>query len=260
MLDRLKRYLIYAAVFLVLLGLAGLTGYCARDRAARREAAQAARSADEAALRAAGALTAERATRDQLETEASALSDQLARLRAVVPGVEVREVTRWRTEACQVGGAPLPEPPIVAGCGAPTRPCLLRPGDSLDVRAVEATVESASGARGLVGQAEVWRLTPPETLLGRAPVKSGRIVASDADLSTRNEAPDAGVFVGLGGGAIDAPGGVVPALASVAVGPPIRSSRWHVWAHGAISTSTVRVGSETVRPWTITGGLGRWFR
>lgn len=257
-MNRLRRYAIYAAVLLLLLGIAGLAGYCARDRAAQREAAAARRVADETALRAAGALTAERATRDQVEREAAALTDQLARLRAAVPDAEVREVVRWQTAACSVSGDPLPEP-VVAGCGAPTRPCLLRIGDQIDVRAVEATVEAASGARGLVGQAEVWRLTPPETLLARAPLKSGRILVSDADLSGAKTPPDFGTFVGVGAGVLDAPGGLVPTLGSVVVGPPIRSSRWHWWGDVAVATRTERVGTDSVRPWSVHGGIGRTF-
>lgn len=191
-MNRLKRYAIYAAV-LLLLGIAGLCGYCARDKAACQEAAAARRTADETALRAAGALTAERATRDELERESAVLRDQLARVRASVPDAEVREVERWRTETVPAS-CPVEEP-VVAGCGAPTRPCLLRPGDQIDVRAVEATVETSSGARGLVGSAEVWSGT---RRIAAAPFSGGRYLSVEPDLPRAKTPPRWAATAGYG--------------------------------------------------------------
>lgn len=153
-MTRWQRYGIAALIAVLLLAVAATVGWCVRDRAARQTAAQAQLAADDAALSAAGAIVAERASRERVESEAADLRAQLARLRAMVPSVEVREVERWRTETVPAS-CPIDEP-VVAGCGAPTRPCVLRLGDPVEVRGVEAAVETASGARALVGSAEVW--------------------------------------------------------------------------------------------------------
>ena len=131
-MTRPQRLGIYALAALLLLAAAGAAGWIVRDRAARQRAAEAQRAADDAALHAAGAIVAERASRERVEREAGELRDQLARLRAAVPSVEVREVERWRTETVPAS-CPVEEP-TVAGCGAPSRPCVLRLGDPVRPR------------------------------------------------------------------------------------------------------------------------------
>lgn len=191
-MTRWQRYGIAALIAVLLIAVAAAVGWCARDRAARQTAAQAQMAADDAALRASGAIVAERASRERVESEAADLRDQLARLRSAVPSVEVREVERWRTETVPAS-CPIDEP-IVAGCGAPTRPCLLRVGDPVEVRGVEARVESSSGATAMVGQAEVWSGTRK---IASAPFAGG-ILLSEADLPRANVPPRWAATAGYG--------------------------------------------------------------
>lgn len=192
-MTRWQRYGIAALIAVLLIAVAAAVGWCARDRAARQTAAQAQMAADDAALRASGAIAAERTSRERVESEAADLRDQLARLRAAVPSVEVREVERWRTETVPAS-CPIDEP-VVAGCGAPTRPCVLRLGDPVEVRGVEATVETASGARALVGSAEVWSGTRK---IASAPFRDGRFSIAEADLPRANVPPRWAATAGYG--------------------------------------------------------------
>ncbi|MEN6631262.1 MAG: hypothetical protein ABFD84_02435 [Candidatus Polarisedimenticolia bacterium] len=196
-MTRWQRYGLAALVALVLLAVAATCGYCARDRRAREDAAQAQaaarRASDEAALRASGAIVAERVSREAAQHAAEALADQIAALRAAAPTVEVREVTRWQT-ATVPASCPAAEP-IVAGCGVPTRPCVLRVGDPVEVRGVEATVETASGARALVGSAEVWSGT---RRIASAPFRDGRFSIAEADLPRANVPPRWAATAGYG--------------------------------------------------------------
>lgn len=192
-MTRWRKYGIAALIAVLLLAVAAACGWCARDRAARQTASQAQQAADAAALHAAGAIVAERASRERVESEAADLRDQLSRLRAAVPSVEVREVTRWQT-ATVPASCPAAEP-IVAGCGVPTRPCVLRVGDPVEVRGVEARVETASGARALVGSAEVWSVT---RRIASAPFRDGRFSIAEADLPRANVPPRWAATAGYG--------------------------------------------------------------
>ena len=193
----LKRYALLALCAVLLLAIAATCGYCARDSRARQDAAQAQaaakRASDEAALAASGAIVAERTSREAAQHAAEALADQIAALRRAAPSVEVREVERWRTETVPAS-CPV-EPPVVAGCGAPSRPCVLRLGDPVELRGVEATVETASGARALVGSAEVWSGT---RRIAAAPFRDGRFSVADADLPRPKSPPRWAATAGYG--------------------------------------------------------------
>ena len=195
-MTTLKRYSLLALCAVLLLAIAATCGYCARDRRARQEAAQAQaaarRASDEAALAASGAIVAERVSREAAQHAAEALADQVAALRRAAPTAEIREVVRWRTETAPAS-CPVEEP-VVAGCGAPTRPCVLRLGDPVEVRGVEATVET-SGARALVGSAEVWSGT---RRIAAAPFRDGRFSVADADLPREKTPPKWAATAGYG--------------------------------------------------------------
>lgn len=196
-MTTIRRYALLALCAVLLLAVAATAGYCARDRRAREDAAQAQaaarRASDEAALRASGAIVAERVSRDAAQHAAEALADQIAALRSAAPTVEVREVTRWQT-ATVPASCPAAEP-IVAGCGVPTRPCVLRVGDPVEVRGVEATVETASGARALAGSAEVWSGTRK---IASAPFRDGHYLVAEADLPRANTPPRWAATAGYG--------------------------------------------------------------
>jgi hypothetical protein len=163
--------LIAGALVALLLG----AGYCAGRRSQRSVIA----AAETRALAASGALTASEATRAELEYSAQELAGELARVRATVPTATVREVIRWRSAPMVATGTPpasTPESPEDCPAGNdPKSPddCLVPTGAVLDVRVTEARVASDAGAWGLVGRAEVWRLTPlPETRIADGPLRA----------------------------------------------------------------------------------------
>ena len=80
-MTTIRRYAVGALCAVLLLAIAATCGYCARDRRAREEAAQAQaaarRASDEAALAASGAIVAERTSREAAQHAAEELADHI---------------------------------------------------------------------------------------------------------------------------------------------------------------------------------------
>jgi len=146
-------------------------GQLERERTAAREARAA---ADSAALREAGALGAHEATASELR---AALADADARLREAlasaqraVPGARDTSVLTGSTgpvtapdqRGAGPGAAACDTPPSSQPAAAPiSDTCLLRAGDTGEVRADVAELVTEAGASALVGALSCWRTSPP---------------------------------------------------------------------------------------------------
>lgn len=264
-MNTLRKYAIAAVVGLLLLAAAATFGYCARDRRAQHEAVQAARTADAVALRAAGALAAERVSRAQVEAQLGGMRADVERLKNAVPGTHVVEVVRWRTETIHAGGTPLPAEPVVAGCGKPTfggadRGCVLRLGDLFRIDVDEVRLETENGAKAITAEAAVIRTTGSEESLGKGKIRidASRLLVAPAAVGGKDAVADAGrPLFGGGLGLHDGLGGAVPMAGVLAVGRPIKKTAWRPYISGAIGLSTVRVGNEERRPVTAFAGFVR---
>lgn len=264
-MNTLRKHAILAVVGLLLLSAAATLGYCARDHRARQEAAQAARTADAAALGAAGALAAERVSREQAEAELGGTRAEVERLKKAVPGTEVVEVLKWKTETIHAGETPLPDPANL-GAGRPTfggattaAHAVLRLGDPFRVEVTEVTLETANGAKAITGRAEVIRETAPEASLGagKIAIDVSKYLVAPSVAQTTGDDDRARALYGGGLGVADGLGGVVPMASGIAVGKPIKKTAWRLYVTGAIGLSTVRVGNEERRPAQVFAGFVR---
>jgi hypothetical protein len=130
---------------------------------------------------------------------------------AAAPGGHVVEVVEARSAPLVAGGEPRsPEPP-----GVPPPPCLVAPGDRIELRSAGVTIEYREGSRVPVLAGEAWRLEPgPPTRIvaGELVVSSAAIILPSVAEPARGWAFGGAVFGSFSG----AGGGVAIGL------PPIR--------------------------------------
>lgn len=158
--------MLVAAVLVLAIALFGL-GHCAGSMSADLAGVERLAAAEARALKAAGALTAEIGKRNDLEAAAATLGKELERARAAVSGGRVVEVVSRDSGESPVArdAAPIVDAPP-AGPGCPARPdCLVDVNSTLRVRVFDARIAGDSGAEGLVGRAEVWRVAPAPVAL-----------------------------------------------------------------------------------------------
>lgn len=174
-------------------------------------------------VRAAGAVPVEDASARKVAAlirENESLRDQLARVRRTYPKARPIATGSVVTETQPACGIARPDPPPVPGCPVvPLEPCLLRNGDSAEVRATGALLD-ISGRKALIGAAEFWRLTPP---------------------------PPAKIW----GGDLNVDAGTISAM------PPPRLTRWMAGPIAGVSGQGAMLGAVVLTPerrvWRITG-------
>ncbi len=143
----------------IVLGAIGATAYIAYMRGQQSvEAMERARAAEAELLEADDLLVAAQVRREVLESDTKRLAGEnlslvgaLARARRIAPTARARATLEASTG-----------PVVVAG----TAPCLLAPGDELDLRIGAVTLRTEAGNDVFVAGVEAWRvLPPPDTLL-----------------------------------------------------------------------------------------------
>lgn len=134
-------------------------------------------------VRHAGAVPVEDASAREvarLVSQVDALKRLLEKVRTELPQARPIATGSVKTEAQPACGIARPDPEPTPGCPVVAlEPCLLRNGDSAEVRATGALLD-ISGRRALIGAAEFWRLTPgPEAKIwgGDLRVDAGEVHA-----------------------------------------------------------------------------------
>ena len=182
------------------------------------------KTAEKDALAAAGFTVAEEAhQREMMQAidRASALADEVARLKGRVGRVQVREVVKWQTQEVPI---PLPGEacPICENCGLP----VAMPDIALSLSGTEARVETRKGNWVALGEVTVTRTKPPpEQIVGTYPW--------EATLSNYMKAPEpteprwmAGPVIGLS--TFGVRGGVA------LTGPPLKLGRFQARPMGLV--------------------------
>lgn len=113
----------------------------------------------------------ERTTREKVEAtfqsvldENDHLAAELAKLREVVPNVQVKEVTRWKTEQVEV---PIVlEVPVEAGEEIPL---------TMEIDGVSARLETIEGAQFALGTVTINKLSPPPPQTFTVPFTSDQL-------------------------------------------------------------------------------------
>lgn len=157
--------------WLLVVGLVGGGGWYLHRLQSQLDAeADARTAAEESELRALGEIVEERVSREQAERRADDLAGKVPELQAALdkarkalPRSRIVSVVRASTGPIVVEEPPDEEPPPEDE--SEEVPCLVRPGDRLELRADEVVIGGRAGARVLVGAISAWRLGPPEAAL-----------------------------------------------------------------------------------------------
>jgi hypothetical protein len=165
---------------LILWALLAVLAAAAVQRA-RGKAAEAERQLEAARAEQAGAIVAQQIAQEALDASLdreAGLTAQLDRVAQVAPKTTVREIVRWRSGEIEVAAETLcPEPGTTPQAQPAPIPIRFR------IAGVEARLESQKGNLFAVGSVELWRTSPlPEEMLGRAPWKSGELLAPKVEL------------------------------------------------------------------------------
>jgi hypothetical protein len=124
--------------------------------------------AEAESLRRLGLLVAERRTRAELEARAAELVASDADLRG-----QLERLRRARAGARPVVAVQASTGPIAAQGEPPATqseaPCLLRPGDTTEIRVTELHLLTEAGNRAVIGAARFIRLGPPDSVLAAGP-------------------------------------------------------------------------------------------
>jgi hypothetical protein len=249
---------------------------------ALRVESEAARAAEASQLAAKGEIVAAQRDRDGINADLDAaisenaqLKEALDEARKVAPGATVTRVVRASTGPMIAGGTPrlqekpmpiVPVPlstsetptkqevgyvkpqesPIKVGSVPSCQPCLVAPGDTIDVRVSEVDRDTAKGNDDVVGTGECLRLLPlPETSLARKKF--------DAKLTTVIELEQpSGVAPGFGVGVTAFASGKGTALGLAIAPPPL-----HLWSLEI--DLTVAAGTGSGGPHGSATALGRFW-
>jgi hypothetical protein len=170
------------------------------------------------------------------------LEDELARVRKAAPTAKPVAVVTAST-----GPVPVSPPvaPVVPGAGQapaspplgpPVPPCLLRPGDTGEVRVAEVRLVTEAGNTVLAGAAEAWRISP-------APAQRlfGGVLKADLGAATARIPPPTPDSLGWGVGPAVGVSDRGVLVGATVESPPLRLP-WLGWRVGVVASGTAGPG------------------